>query len=116
MRDGPSEPSAQLDPEWHESTCQESKLCFAAVLDVGFMLGVAFLTQNWGLDQLSSLACLVRVQGSTFLDAPGINRVRASTRWVITDHNFKEVCANPFRPMQTEIGLLVEASCGRVIE
>ena len=41
---------------------------------------------------------------------PGINRVRASTRWVITDHNFKDVCANPFRPMQTEIGAVAKCS------
>ena len=39
VRDGPSEPSAQLDPGWRESTYQESDLCLVAVfdVDVGFM-------------------------------------------------------------------------------
>ena len=44
--------------------------------------------------------------GSHVLMWLGINRVRASTRWVITDKNFQDVCDNPFRPLKTEIGSL----------
>ncbi|CAE7341938.1 unnamed protein product [Symbiodinium necroappetens] len=76
--------------------------------------GYPEVAQNWQTDDL--IHCRLRAAGvrQVVLQPPcvtvhqnhrRINRVRASTRWVITDHNFKEVCANPFRPMQTEIGL-----------
>jgi len=76
--------------------------------------GYPEVAQNWQTDDL--IHCRLRAAGArqVVLQPPcvtvhqnhrRINRVRASTRWVITDKNFKEVCDNPFRPLKTEIGL-----------
>lgn len=76
--------------------------------------GYPEVAQNWQTDDL--IHCRLRAAGArqVVLQPPcvtvhqnhrRINRVRASTRWVITDKNFQEVCDNPFRPLKTEIGL-----------
>ncbi|CAE8638435.1 unnamed protein product [Polarella glacialis] len=76
--------------------------------------GYPEVAQNWQTDDL--IHCRLRAAGvrQVVLQPPcvtlhqnhrRINRVRASTRWVVTDSNFEDVCKNPFRPLPTEIGL-----------
>ncbi|CAJ1327823.1 unnamed protein product, partial [Effrenium voratum] len=75
--------------------------------------GYPEVAQNWQTDDL--IHCRLRAFGArqVVLQPPcltvhqnhqRINRVRSSTRWVITDKNFQEVCDNPFVPLKTEIG------------
>lgn len=72
------------------------------------------VAQNWQTDDL--IHCRFRAAGArqVVLQPPcvtvhqnhrRINRVRSSTRWVVTDGNFEEVCRNPFRQLPTETGL-----------
>ncbi|CAJ1427189.1 unnamed protein product [Effrenium voratum] len=67
--------------------------------------GYPEVAQNWQTDDL--IHCRLRAFGArqVVLQPPcltvhqnhqRINRVRSSTRWVITDKNFQEVCDNPF--------------------
>ncbi|CAK8986010.1 unnamed protein product [Durusdinium trenchii] len=74
--------------------------------------GYPEVAQNWQTDDM--IHCRLRAAGvrQVVLQPPcvtvhqnhrRINRVRASTRWVITDKNFQEVCENPFKPLKTEI-------------
>merc|ERR1711933_37347 len=76
--------------------------------------GYPQVAQNWQTDDL--IHCRLRAVGirQVVLQPPcvtvhqnhrRINRVRASTRWVITDGNFQEICRSPFRPLPTETGL-----------
>eukprot|EP00927_Polykrikos_kofoidii_P047224 TRINITY_DN41323_c0_g1_i1.p1 TRINITY_DN41323_c0_g1~~TRINITY_DN41323_c0_g1_i1.p1 ORF type:complete len:645 (-),score=101.20 TRINITY_DN41323_c0_g1_i1:431-2365(-) len=74
--------------------------------------GYPEVSQNWQTDDL--IHCRLRAAGARqiVLQPPcvtvhqnhqRINRVRASTRWVITDSNFEETCRSPFRPLPTQI-------------
>jgi len=76
--------------------------------------GYPQVAQNWQTDDL--IHCRFRAAGArqVLLLPPcvtvhqnhrRINRVRSSTRWVVTDANFDEVCGSPFRPLPTETGL-----------
>uniref|UniRef100_A0A7S1KWT2 Hexosyltransferase n=1 Tax=Alexandrium catenella TaxID=2925 RepID=A0A7S1KWT2_ALECA len=76
--------------------------------------GYPQIAQNWQTDDL--IHCRLRAAGArqVVLQPPcvtvhqnhrRINRVRSSTRWVVTDGNFQDVCSNPFRPLPTETGL-----------
>lgn len=76
--------------------------------------GYPQVAQNWQTDDL--IHCRLRAAGvrQVVLQPPcatlhqnhrRINRVRSSTRWVITDANFQDVCKDPFRPLPTETGM-----------
>jgi len=76
--------------------------------------GYPQIAQNWQTDDL--IHCRLRAAGArqVVLQPPcvtvhqnhrRINRVRSSTRWVVTDGNFREVCDSPFKPLPTETGL-----------
>jgi len=75
--------------------------------------GYPEIAQNWQTDDL--IHCRLRAVGARqiVLQPPcvtvhqnhrRINRVRSSTRWVVTDANIDQVCASPFEPLPTEIG------------
>lgn len=75
--------------------------------------GYPQIAQNWQTDDL--IHCRLRAVGAqqVILQPPcvtvhqnhrRINRVRSSTRWVVTDSNFKHVCGSPFEALPTESG------------
>mmetsp|Transcript_34310 Transcript_34310/g.102537 ORF Transcript_34310/g.102537 Transcript_34310/m.102537 type:complete len:295 (+) Transcript_34310:1-885(+) len=76
--------------------------------------GYPQIAQNWQTDDL--IHCRLRAAGArqVVLQPPcvtvhqnhrRINRVRSSTRWVVTDANFQDICNAPFKPLPTETGL-----------
>lgn len=81
---------------------------------VNHVHGYPQIAQNYQTDDL--IHCRMRAAGARqiVLQPPcvtvhqnhrRINRVRASTRWVVTDSNFEAVCTSPFEPLPTETGL-----------